>query len=109
MLALMNVMSPMYCAEKFTWMRKPDPDELPHIGSTSDIGWAMWNRAASDVKNLKYLVVTQVMNAGSREIFRSALGTLNPPQSEYKLWPGQDFDMNTSGGQAILGMLESST
>ena len=59
---------------------------------------------------MKYLLVTQVMNAGSREIFRHALGLLDPPESEYKLWPGHEFVMDGkgnggTGGLAILGML----
>jgi hypothetical protein len=102
----MNIMSLTYCAEKFTWMRKPNPDELPHIGTAQDIAWAAWNRAgAASVSDIKYLLVTQVMNAGSREVFRSALETLVPSQSEYRLWPGHEFAMDTAGGQAILGML----
>lgn len=100
----MNIMSMSFCAEKFTWFRKPLPDELPHIGTPSDIAWAVWNRAgASDIANVKYLLVTQIMNAGSREIFRAALGTLQPPESEYKVWPGHEFAMDTAAGRAILG------
>jgi hypothetical protein len=101
----MNIMSMTYSAKIFTWLRTPLPEELPHIGTPQDIGWAMWNRVnAPDLAGIKYLLVTQVMNAGSREIFRSALGTLEPPESEYKLWPGHEFGMKSKGGQAILGM-----
>jgi hypothetical protein len=104
LIALMNIMSMTYSAKIFTWFRSPLPEELPHIGTPQDIGWAMWNRVnAPDLAGIKYLLVTQVMNAGSREIFRSALGTLEPPESEYKLWPGHEFDMKSKGGQAILG------
>ncbi|EOA92123.1 uncharacterized protein SETTUDRAFT_153104 [Exserohilum turcica Et28A] len=104
MVALMNVMSLSYCAERFTWFRKPRPDELPHIGTPSDIAWAVWNRAgAASIADVKYLVVTQIMNAASRELIRQALGTLQPPQSETKIWPGSDFTMDTTGGRAILG------
>ncbi|KNG47995.1 hypothetical protein TW65_05336 [Stemphylium lycopersici] len=86
--ALMNIMSMAYCAEKFTWFRKPLPDELPHIGTPSDIAWANWNRAgASDIRDIKYLLVTQVMNAGSREIFTSALKTLQPPETTSSTLP----------------------
>lgn len=101
---MMNVMSLSYCAERFTWFRKPRPDELPHIGTPSDIAWAVWNRAgAASIADVKYLVVTQIMNAASRELIRQALGTLQPPQSETKIWPGSDFTMDTTGGRAILG------
>ncbi|KAI5373633.1 hypothetical protein J4E82_007681 [Alternaria postmessia] len=104
LIALMNVMSMTYSAKTYTWFRTPLPEELPHIGTTQDIAWAMWNRVdAPDLAGLKYLLVTQVMNAGSRELFRSALETLNPPQSEYKLWPGEEFKIETKGGKAILG------
>jgi hypothetical protein len=110
MVALMNVMSMTNCAEKFTWFRKPKPDELPHIGTTQDIAWAVWNRAgAADIKDIKYLIVTQIVNPGSRDIYIKALNSLDPPQSEWKLWPGQDFGMDTVGGQAILGMFSNST
>jgi hypothetical protein len=103
-------MSMTYCAEKFTWFRKPKPDELPHIGTTQDIAWAVWNRAgAADIKDIKYLIVTQIVNPGSRDIYIKALNSLDPPQSEWKLWPGQDFGMDTVGGQAILGMFSNST
>ena len=101
----MNVMSMTYSAKTYTWFRTPLPEELPHIGTTQDIAWAMWNRVdAPNLAGLKYLLVTQVMNAGSRELFRSALETLNPPQSEFKLWPGEEFKIETKGGKAILGM-----
>ena len=64
----------------------------------------MWSRVgAADIKDIKCLIVTQIMNAGSRDIYRKALGTLTPPQSEYKTWPGHDFSMDTVEGQAILG------
>jgi hypothetical protein len=100
----MNIMSLSFCAERFTWFRKPLPDELPHIGTPSDIAWAVWNRAGtSNIANVKYLLVTQIMNPGSRNIIITALGTLQPPESEYKLWPGNDFTMDTIGGRAILG------
>ena len=83
MIALMNIMSLSYCAEKFTWFRKPRPDELPHIGTPSDIAWAVWNRAgAADIANVKYLLVTQIMNPGSRDIIREAIETQYPTQSQ---------------------------
>ncbi|KAI4604677.1 hypothetical protein J4E83_011030 [Alternaria metachromatica] len=82
LLALMNIMSMTYSAKTYTWFRTPLPSELPDIGTTQDIGWAMWNRVgAANLAGLKYLLVTQVMNAGSREIFRHALGLLDPPES----------------------------
>ena len=106
LLALMNIMSMTYSAKTYTWFRTPLPSELPDIGTTQDIGWAMWNRVgAPSLAGLKYLLVTQVMNAGSREIFRHALVLLEPPESEYKLWPGHEFAMTRKGGLAILGML----
>ncbi|KAI4640243.1 uncharacterized protein J4E79_011824 [Alternaria viburni] len=112
LLALMNIMSMTYSAKTYTWFRTPLPSELPDIGTTQDIAWAMWNRVAATspagLKGLKYLLVTQVMNAGSREIFRHALGLLDPPESEYKVWPGHEFVMDGKGkggkgGLAILG------
>jgi len=107
----MNIMSMTYSAKTYTWFRTPLPSELPDIGTTQDIGWAMWNRVgAGNLAGLKYLLVTQVMNAGGREIFRHALGLLEPPESEYKVWPGHEFKMDgkSKGGLAILGMLEQS-
>ena len=99
-------MSLSYCAEKFTWYRKPKPEELPHIGTPQDIAWAAWNRAgAADIKDIKYLIVTQIMNPQSRQLCIQALGTLTPPQSEFKLWPGQDFAIDSPAGLAILGKL----
>ncbi|CAE7194196.1 hypothetical protein P3342_009594 [Pyrenophora teres f. teres] len=103
MVGLMNIMSMSYCAEKFTWKRKPKPDELPHIGTPSDIAWATWNRVGANIAGIKYLIVTQVINSDSREIFKSALRTLSPPQSEFKLWPGHEFLMDNDAGLAILG------
>lgn len=104
MVGLMNIMSMSYCAEKFTWKRKPKADELPHIGTPSDIAWATWNRVGANIPDIKYLLVTQVINADSREIFKGALRTLSPPQSEFKLWPGHEFLMNDDAGLAILGI-----
>ncbi|EUC41771.1 hypothetical protein COCMIDRAFT_29507 [Bipolaris oryzae ATCC 44560] len=104
LVALMNIMSLSFCAEKFTWFRKPLPEELPHIGTPSDIAWAVWNRAgASNIADVKYLLVTQIMNPTSRDIIRTALGTLQPPHSETQVWPGSDFTIDTVGGRAILG------
>lgn len=106
LIALMNIMSLTYSAKTYTWFRTPLSSELPHIGTPQDIAWAMWNRVhPPDLAGLKYLLVTQVMNANSRELFRSALETLVPPQSEYKLWPGHEFSLTSKGGQAILGTL----
>ena len=67
----------------------------------------MWNRVAAgnNIKEIKYLIVTQIMNAGTRDLIRAAHGTLSPPQSETKVWPGSDFSMDTAGGQALLGIL----
>ncbi|KAG9186415.1 hypothetical protein G6011_02971 [Alternaria panax] len=104
LVALMNIMSLSYTAKTFTWHRTPLPSELPHFGTAQDIAWAVWNRVnAPDLAGLKYLLVTQIMNAGSRELFRSALGGLDPPQSEVKVWPGHEFRLDTDGGRAILG------
>lgn len=103
-MALSNDISPAYAAEKFLWFRKPATSELPQIRSISDIAWAAWNRAgASNIKDIKYLVVTQVMNPSTRDVIRGAYGTLSPPQSETKVWPGIEFSMDSVGGQAILG------
>lgn len=105
MVALMNAQAPAFSAVT-VWGRKPATDELPHIRSASDIAWGMWNRAgASDVKDIKFLLVTQIMNPTTRELITKAYQTLVPPQSQDKVWPGVDFSMDTQGGQAILGML----
>jgi hypothetical protein len=54
MVTLMNVMSAAYSAQRI-WGRKPDLEELPHIRSTADMAWALWNRvSASNVKNSTY-------------------------------------------------------
>jgi hypothetical protein len=51
MVTLMNVMSAAYSAQRI-WGRKADINELPHIRSTADMAWALWNRvSASDIKN----------------------------------------------------------
>ncbi len=63
MIALMNVISAAYAAEKLTWGRKPALYELPQIRSTADIAWGLWNRVAGgNLGNIKYLLVTQIMN-----------------------------------------------
>jgi len=105
MIALMNAQAPAFCALT-VWGRKPVTDELPHIRSASDIAWGMWNRAgASDLKNIKYLLVTQIINPTTRELITKAYQSLNPPQSQDKIWPGIEFSMETQSGQALLGML----
>ncbi|OAL48528.1 hypothetical protein IQ07DRAFT_655006 [Pyrenochaeta sp. DS3sAY3a] len=103
-IALMNVISTSYMAEKYIWHRKPATHELPHIRSISDIAWGMWNRASpKSLKDIKYLLVTQILNPTTREIIRQAYGTLSPPKSEHEEWPGIEFAMDSTGGQAILG------
>lgn len=101
----MNVISAAWSAEKHYWGRKPATHELPHIRSTSDIAWGLWNRVVpGNLKEIKYLMVTQIMNASTRDLIRAAYETLSPPQSETKVWPGIEFSMDTAGGQALLGM-----
>lgn len=101
---LMNVISTSYMAEKYIWHRKPATHELPQIRSISDIAWGMWNRAGpNSVKDIKYLLVTQIVNPRTREIITQAYRTLSPPKSEHEYWPGIEFAMDSTGGQAILG------
>ncbi|KAF2848992.1 hypothetical protein T440DRAFT_143734 [Plenodomus tracheiphilus IPT5] len=103
MVALMNVRAPSFCAT-IEWGHKPTTSELPQIRATSDLAWGMWNRAGpSDKKDIKYLIVTQILNPTTRELIASAYRTLNPPQGQDKVWPGVEFSMETDGGQAIMG------
>lgn len=100
---LMNVISAARSAESY-WGKKPLTEELPKIRSTSDIAWGLWNRVAPEnLKEIKYLMVTLIMNRDTCDLIRAAYATLNSPQSETKVWPGTDFNMDTPGGQALLG------
>ncbi|KAL6707137.1 hypothetical protein ACN47E_004684 [Coniothyrium glycines] len=102
---LSNVISAMWSAKSvFMWNRPATTDELPELRSTADIAWGVWNRVASgNLQNVKYLMVTNILNASSRELVRDALSTLQPPQSEIKVWPGHEFSMESKGGKALLG------
>jgi hypothetical protein len=99
----MNVISASYSAKKM-WERQPNPGELPQVRSISDVAWAFWNRAsAGNVANIKYLLVTIIMEQDTRDIIRQAHETLTPKRSETAVWPGFDFGMDTPAGQALLG------
>jgi hypothetical protein len=103
MVTLLNVISTIYSAKK-VWKRQPNPGELPQVRSISDIAWGFWNRAsAGNVANIKYLLVTIIMEQETRDIIRQAHETLTPKRSETAVWPGFDFGMDTPAGQALLG------
>ncbi|CBX92211.1 hypothetical protein IAQ61_000390 [Plenodomus lingam] len=102
MIALMNVRAPSYSAG-VEWGRKPTTAELPHLRAISDIAWGMWNRAGPSNKDVKYLIVTQILNPTTRELIARAYKTLDPPQGQDKVWPGVEFSMETEAGQAMLG------
>jgi hypothetical protein len=99
----MNVISAAYSAKRL-WGRKADRTELPHIRTTADMAWAVWNRlSASNIQGIKYLMVSMIINDETRNIIRTAHGTLTPPRTEVAVWPGFDFAIDTPAGQAILG------
>jgi hypothetical protein len=101
MVTLINVISPGYSAEKL-WKRKPASNELPQIRSISDVAWGFWNRAGN-IKNIKYRMVAMIMNEETRNLIRQAHEMLEPKHSETAVWPGFDFGVDTSAGQALLG------
>ncbi|KAH9876166.1 hypothetical protein J1614_004045 [Plenodomus biglobosus] len=103
MIALTNVISPSHSAHE-KWNRKPTASELPQFHAISDVAWGMWNRAGPhDKRDIKYFIVTQIMNETTIELITSVYKTLDPPQSEHKVWPGIEFSMETEAGLAILG------
>ncbi|KAI8934288.1 hypothetical protein NX059_009028 [Plenodomus lindquistii] len=103
MVALMNVRAPSYAAG-VEWGHKPTTAELPQIRAISDLAWGMWNRAGpSDKKDIKYFMVTQILNPTTRELITAAYKTLDTAQNQDKLWPGVEFSMESEGGQALLG------
>lgn len=103
----MNVISAAFSAKRL-WDRKPDITELPHIRTTADMAWAVWNRlSAANIQGINYLMVSMIINDETRNIIHTAHGTLTPPRTEVAFWPGFDFAIDTPAGQAILGQFSS--
>ncbi|KAH7084615.1 hypothetical protein BKA63DRAFT_528584 [Paraphoma chrysanthemicola] len=101
--ALLNVISPAYSTQQ-VWKRKPLSSEMPHIRSISDVAWGVWHRATGGkVKDIKYLMVANILNKDTKKIVRSAHETLTPKRSEVAVWPGFDFATDTPAGKALLG------
>lgn len=99
----MSIRSPAKAARTL-WRRAPKEEELPHIRSFSDIAWAYWNRAAvDDLKNIKYFLVTMIINTETNQHVKQALQNLDPPKNEANGWPGAEFDMDNDAGKALLG------
>jgi hypothetical protein len=99
----MSIRSPAKAARTL-WLRAPKEEELPHIRSFSDIAWAYWNRAAvDDLKNIKYFLVTMIINTETNQHVKRALQGLNPPKDEANGWPGAKFDVDSDAGKALLG------
>jgi hypothetical protein len=104
----MNILSASHSARRL-WRTPPTPDQLPHLRSVSDIAWAFWRRATSpathDVRNIRYLFVTVVMNDETSRLIETAHAGLTPPRSGPGVWPGTEFGMDGDAGAAILGLL----
>ena len=73
--------------------------------------WGFWNRAHShgrDLKNIKYILVHNVVNVETQELVELAIQTYWVPpgqerHEEIPTWPGVDFYMWSEEGKATLG------
>ncbi|KAK7193565.1 hypothetical protein PSPO01_00238 [Paraphaeosphaeria sporulosa] len=88
--------------------RDPQDGEVPALQSLSDLLWGGWYRGSQpdtsnneNVKNLKYLISLSVTNSESLSIIRRALKAKNKVTAS--LWPGDNFDISTAEGKALLG------
>jgi hypothetical protein len=95
-------------AARELWRRKPDPIELPHLRSASDISWAAWNRAVAStpgaqIARVKYFMNMMVINKETNQHIRRALSSLTPPLEEVLSWLGTEFSMDSEQGKALLG------
>ncbi|KAJ4344056.1 Mitochondrial import inner membrane translocase subunit tim8 [Ascochyta clinopodiicola] len=90
------------------WGLKPTPEQLPHSRSLSDLTWAFYNRAVdatpgADMKDIRYLFVTMIINTETNRHVRRALQMLDAPHEEPGLWPGHEFGMESEAGRVLLG------
>ena len=78
-------------AARDMWQRKPRPEELPKLRSTSDIAFGFWNRVATAAtrSNVKYIMSCFILNAHTEETMRAALDKINARNLDTQVWPGR--------------------
>jgi hypothetical protein len=106
--------SPEHSAELHWKDKRPIPDDLPKLRSSSDLTWGLWNRAAVpryDIKHIKYFIVVNAANTVTKNtIVPRALKPKNLASDGTKPWPGSGFRMDAEGeegeaARALLGRL----
>jgi hypothetical protein len=109
-----NRESPEHSAGLHWKDKRPIPDDLPKLRSSSDLTWGLWNRVAVpryDIKHIKYFIVFNVANTVTKNaIVPRALKLKNLASDETKPWPGSGFGMDAEGeegeaARALLGKL----
>ncbi|KAF1928401.1 uncharacterized protein M421DRAFT_92650 [Didymella exigua CBS 183.55] len=86
----------------------PPVDELPKLRQMSHTARGIWRRVRPDgegLGNLKYFIVSQVVNAETEHLIADALKTyrLQARQTELSEWPGVTWAVETQEGAAMLG------
>jgi hypothetical protein len=81
---------------------------MPALRSSSDIAWAIWNRASSyyetDLKDIRKVMSLTVVKDETELIAREALRRQSPTIDSVQPWPGTDFLTSTEEGVTLLGM-----
>jgi hypothetical protein len=109
-----NRESPEFSAGQHWKDKRPIPDDLPKLRSSSDLVWGLWNRAAfprHDIKNIKYFMVINAANTVTKTIIvPRALKFRGLASDETKRWPGSSFRIDAEGeeGQHALALLGKS-
>ena len=102
--------SPEEAAKKLWEVDTVPAADLPHLRSSSDIAWGMWNRVAgaSHLQDIKYFLAASVMNKESEPIIiPRALKAVGVADGIPKQWPGTDVIVGADGeeGKAALALI----
>jgi hypothetical protein len=95
-------------AAQTSWKAKPETTQLAHIQSSSDISWALWLRAMrnitdEDVKNIKCLFNTVIIDKETNQLIKRAIQTLNPPLEDPTGCSGLDLPMDKALLRSPMG------
>lgn len=87
-----------------------------HVPFDTYCRWGFWNRAHTNngvldragLKNIKYILVHDVVNAETQELLALAMQTYHVPPGQERhedipTWPGVDFYISSEEGKATLG------
>ncbi|CAI6243487.1 unnamed protein product [Periconia digitata] len=92
-------------AAKEEWRREVKQEELPLLNTMSDILWAYWSRNNSNVQNINYIWVEEVMEDTMKLIAR----ILDKTGDQLGRWPVETFESGSEVGNILIGSDEGTS